>query len=557
MNEYVPMTVAKSYTPGTSGDTPNDPYLTSYSIDEFIPRADNYLNQGEPFKFVGVTGIDYRKVRTSPLNSAGGELYLSQLVEMVGLPTDADLTAALATKIADWAALYSPSPVIANVPADVFILWQQLANRRFFDDHDTSLGFSLGYSPSHSARQSDAGRQIVANTRRINRSDLDVMLNRVKDTSGTVIGDRWAQVGATFGKDYEYIFILSAGGRYAGALHRTDVSGAIRTVSIACATFPKIMVNFTASGRKWALNPPALPPFLDVAVHSTFAHENGHAFGLDDEYGAADYPTAPVDQAAADASATSSFNLQPISELNGSGSIDADLIKWRWPRIQNAGVLTTNPAPGGGNHTITVGTGQAIKFKTGQTVHLRKPDLPNAGPGAGPQLPVATYSGPLSVVSSNKDNSIVVSGALTPGDYPLNSIIFQPVPDPDGGVADYAELLSRVSRLAITSQNRANFLMSENPTDFAGNEEQKPANANLPAGLKKPKIKRYMVGLYEGGEEWRTNIMHPTGDCLMRIKSDGTVRDFCPVCAYALVDQIDPSLHIKLDKWYKKRYPKV
>ena len=68
------------------------------------------------------------------------------------------------------------------------------------------------------------------------------------------------------------------------------------------------------------------------------------------------------------------------------------------------------------------------------------------------------------------------------------------------------------------------------------------------------------MGLYEGGVVHDCDVYHPTGICLMKTKTfDGGGGErsyqFCPVCRYAMVDLLDPTLHGRMDDLYQPRYP--
>lgn len=81
---------------------------------------------------------------------------------------------------------------------------------------------------------------------------------------------------------------------------------------------------------------------------------------------------------------------------------------------------------------------------------------------------------------------------------------------------------------------------------------------NLPAGLTKPGDHSEIVGLYANGLEYSCGIFHPTGKCIMRKEYTQDRKEtlsFCPVCRYALVDQIDPIQHKMIERDYNGRYP--
>ena len=77
---------------------------------------------------------------------------------------------------------------------------------------------------------------------------------------------------------------------------------------------------------------------------------------------------------------------------------------------------------------------------------------------------------------------------------------------------------------------------------------------NIPASsasFKPPKHTHLIVGIYETGATFRCGVYHPAGACAMTSEKDATgqtvAREFCHVCRYGLVDQIDPAQHGDID----------
>ncbi|MBK7936209.1 MAG: hypothetical protein IPJ82_03650 [Lewinellaceae bacterium] len=58
-----------------------------------------------------------------------------------------------------------------------------------------------------------------------------------------------------------------------------------------------------------------------------------------------------------------------------------------------------------------------------------------------------------------------------------------------------------------------------------------------------------IVGLYEGGMQYHNGIYHPTGTCKMRRGREEKF-EFCVVCRYIIVDQINPAKHPDIDRDY-------
>jgi hypothetical protein len=99
------------------------------------------------------------------------------------------------------------------------------------------------------------------------------------------------------------------------------------------------------------------------------------------------------------------------------------------------------------------------------------------------------------------------------------------------------------------------------------------SSSSIPKDLvpKCSRRKREIVGFYAGGNTYHSHMYHPCAECMMRDqtvvetkrrflifkKTVTRVVHLCAVCRYALVNQIDPSKHAELDKYYAKRkiYP--
>jgi hypothetical protein len=69
------------------------------------------------------------------------------------------------------------------------------------------------------------------------------------------------------------------------------------------------------------------------------------------------------------------------------------------------------------------------------------------------------------------------------------------------------------------------------------------------------------VGLYDGGARYFCGVFHPSGECLMRqtttVDGNPQVYPFCWVCAYFLVDRLDPTKHGVIEHDFEKRYPRL
>jgi hypothetical protein len=96
--------------------------------------------------------------------------------------------------------------------------------------------------------------------------------------------------------------------------------------------------------------------------------------------------------------------------------------------------------------------------------------------------------------------------------------------------------------------------------DHAMNSDQFPP-PNI-AGYRYPAVQARAIGLYEGGGQYACNVFRGAGRCKMR-ETDETAAspvqhvgvEFCFVCQFLIVDQIDPSVHPVIDRTYPGGIP--
>jgi hypothetical protein len=137
------------------------------------------------------------------------------------------------------------------------------------------------------------------------------------------------------------------------------------------------------------------------------------------------------------------------------------------------------------------------------------------------------------------------------------SIVYLPVPAPQP--RDLAKPhLKLVSPVAERIMSKIGGSMTGTACDITqqlsefGSYTQVPLppvdpNINVPA-----KDLPQLVGAYFGGY-FACGVLHPTGHCMMRSQFDDAVQ-FCHVCRYALVEQIDLEQHWAIDLEYEKKY---
>jgi hypothetical protein len=313
-------------------------------------------------------------------------------------------------------------------------------------------------------------------------------------------------------------------------------------------------------------------------------HELSHSFSLADEYGS-DHPGRlasippiflPADKVTGEREHP---NVQARADLLTSGSLDADKIKWLWPRVEKAGVLAKQAAPlTVAPFSILLEAGHAAAFMTGDVVRLRTRPLVSAGPPS-MRLRVTSIEGEALIV--DPEEATVNTAAALASYYVPGSIVMAPkrAPDTSDSLGDDLLLVHESAMTIIDdSHNPMNarfgeapdrpcheVLVVNTPTAATNFEPDEPPP-------KPPRQSGLRVGLYENGDTYDGDIYRPTGMCYMRTSRELTDQDqsganltskdqrmylrFCPVCRYALVDQLDPTQHGRIDRDYDKIYPR-
>ena len=512
-------------------------------------------------------------------------LTIARLAALVGLPTPADGSAMLGAKIRDWRQLVDPNfgtgaLVISNTE---FEFWKRLSERILVEERDTAWGLRCGEKPKQS---SIVGTNMIAlnHEARLQRSNLDLFFSRVRadSASGDLIGERfWGRDRqGKFGKDYGLVVFLVGGARTIGTRFREthfpqrDVNTGIG----AGIVDDRVMQNFLGpqfsgtfpfflwkkSAQSFELEPFPVPASVPLAPFATIAHELCHSFNVEDEYSLLGRDLMP---AADQARLVSVFNLQGRNDLVSAGQLAGEKIKWRWPRIKKAGVLESAPTVGP-QISVTLRAGDVAQFVVDEIVRFRHRDIL--------KTPHNDLSSPdLKVRGKNETDRTVLLEPLatTTVDWAAfgpNSLLYAPVKaptesrnNPTGDV--YGEVLSPLMRDHISKPGPGH--QSKTPCENEEEREQTPVN--LPANLIRPKEHRRIVGLFSGGKEFACDVYHASGECIMRKETglftprglgvdptrDRQTYQFCQVCRYSLVDQIDPKQHNEIDKQYDENYP--
>jgi hypothetical protein len=454
------------------------------------------------------------------------------------------------------------------------------ANEFLLNERDTAFHVTLGERP-RVIRQSEI-RWAAFHPSRFSEEDFDDFLRALR-LNGTAVGTVWARGG----KDERSILVLCRSARLGGAFSNRQTSG--RYICMTLDRDPQHRIEDDPGGLGKDLLPDAIPDRVTINVLTTTAHELAHSFSLEDEYGG-EYGgggTLPANRAA---DVDGASNLASRTSLLTSGNLDADKIKWRWPRIRKAGVLTAQPLRLGGRFLIQLEPGHGglvpvtrngkqkmkrVPITEGDVVRFRRRPL----------LTAPTPSDRFIVVNAVLTNALLVEPLTTrpfdPATYPPGSVVISPprqLPDPNPAGRVFGDDLQ-----LIHGRVRARINDTRNPLnahrDGAANRPCPGVVLPTPTGSTNwpdtdippngrpnppnpPIYSSWIVGVYESGLAFDCDVYRPTGVCLMRAfeyrdepTSTQRTYQFCPVCRYVMVDAIDPTKHGDIDADYTPRYP--
>jgi hypothetical protein len=462
--------------------------------------------------------------------------------------------------------------------------------RFLLNERDTAFHVGIGGRPNAAAFYQFL-RPRLNNAQRVATPDLDAFLAALvdPDTPGRRVGSVWMRPDPgdpdpVRGKDARLLVFVCRYRRSDGFNRAKSPVGSYVCVSLAEDHAAAHVVQPGANGEGFDLVPDPIPDRVPLEMWSMTAHEICHTFSLGDEYGT-DYPGRPQNSPALALPADKveevrlNPNVQARADLLTNGALDADRIKWLWPRIEKAGVLDepTDPPSDVGvpPFRLRLERGHAAVFEAGDVVRLRTRPLLSAGPPSY-RLRVIALEGDVLVVEPD-ETTPDAEAQLTPY-YVKGTVVMAPRREPDVGSRRGDDLLL-VHESALTviddTGNPLNALPFEPagrpPTTVLGVNTPTPATNFEDEPSRPPRQSGLRVGLYENGASYDADVYRPTGMCFMRTSRALTETDeagqalttkdqrmyqrFCPVCRYALVDLIDPTQHGRIDRDFDRVYP--
>ena len=521
------------------------------------------------------------EIREMPDNPAFGEgiprarfsdtiLDVGWLCATFGLPVRSDAPpasaddqqAAFLKKIDEWKLLRGGAPSPTKRVFDQWLDWAKWSTRTLADERDTALGLAYGARPSFSGDNVDRGA--VYHPFRTKRADLDLLLAKVTDGDGPLVGHAWTAANS---KDRSLVLAIISGGRAGGIESDRNIASA-SIHEDGRLLVAKVEATGTSLRRK--IMPHDIPrsllwdrPRIAGFQRGTLVHELAHVFGVGDEY----FERENLGQAIPPRSVPYARGWPNLHVPKKDEDLAGDRLPWHWPRIAKAAVLSSPPWKSGSvDWVIPLRAGQKHRFKNGDIVFLRQRPLRRVVAG---KLTDAKISPPLVVTSDNQvGDQIVVQvkdgSTIDPADFKTapgaESILFVPVPpSADAALAGetMAQLVPLVVRNWITQtklplDRTATMTCKDLPAENQQHIDPRELVVNAPPTSDPYWVQRQWVGAFDGGARWACGVFHPSPYCMMRTATD-TAR-FCPVCAYVVVDAVDPSLHGEVDKVYAPGY---
>ena len=452
-----------------------------------------------------------------------------------------------------------PAAGAATTPPTIGTPPTPATNTQFLlNELDTAFFAVLGERPQ--AQRFYEIRGAAPSPRRFDEDDFDDFLGALKDPAGKNIGRHWQRGG----KDEVAVLMLCRTDHYGGGNNSRNPTGAVICLPLGVGQIFHIKPAAVGLGQEVIADP--LPARINVELRTRAAHELAHSFTLGDEYGGGgDLPASFDEDIEATANVQARASVTGRGVLDAAGRFDADLIKWRWPRVVKADVLRAAPTPSGAGHRLQISSGHP--FKGGEVVRLRTHPLPTSV--ASERLRVREPVGADFI-------DVDPVGAPLAGNFPAGSRVIAPkrAPDPAGGLGDDLELVHvdvrkwiGSSSLGVAGQQNPLNARPGPPGDRScpGPEPTRdpttgvllpstPAR-NYPQGAAPipPAESAWITGLFEMGRGFDCGVYHPTGACIMGVHAfngGASSFQFCWVCRYAMVDFVDPSLHGVIDRAY-------
>ena len=466
--------------------------------------------------------------------------------------------------------LVSSAPSLPPTTAHADVSYEQYERgRTLLNLNDTT--FQLIRGERRRAQPISVQRAVVVNPDLLDDEDIDDFLRVLTHSEAPGIGDRWA----TGGPDQTHIVIVGLSNGLFGANRVRGQTG--RTAALTIGGGPGIPVQGAVDGLDIDFDAvPDVGASLERAA--LVVHELGHSWGLGDEY--TESGSAP---------ATAGWvNLHAVAEVTAGGRLQGELVRWGWPRLRAAAVLTAAPVRSAeplaagdtswqpGRVLLTVGAFQAELLVVGDLVRVRTRPLWGSAVSTQHRVTALERWADVDVVELEPvagTSDLLEPQGLVP--FTAGSVLILPrLDDAPGPVTGELPVMHVAVREHLTATSNPLNAAPADPVNRPCDDtllrgEMVPATS-LPPGLRLPDgVPSWrIVGLFEGGGRSSCGAYRPAGSCLMKSRfqqigsapdvegeSQAVVTPFCPVCRYAIVDRLHPPLHPAVDALYDAIYP--
>jgi len=508
---------------------------------------DMMLDQSnDPAKQFGLRNVPY----PTPTFGDDGIWTLRQLIFEVGLPipSESDPSANNFTTMKEkWKALFRDD-IEDHVNDALYTQWQDLSSRFIVNEKDTAFGLAMGDRAN--LTHHDPDRFIDFHHFRYTRDHLNQFLSQLT-YKGHVVGDTWVH-----GKDKALVFFVCSGPFPSGSSKRTLTALTIETIEF-------VQLNKSTSNPGTDVKERELPTIYLPRIGGNVAHELLHNLSLKDEYAEMGKLILTDLSSVAKKELQLAGNVQLEEEILVGGapaSIDGNKIKWRWPRIKKAGVLANDPTEVNGLIKINMIPGHVSLFKKGDFVMIRgRPLIEDTRRSEKFKVNEVLKASNQIILKSVKSDV----GMHPARDFKSGSILFEYHPsDSTDPLSDELLIIAPAVLNLILAQKRSLDMPTNThqPCDpnIPGRNDKSKQSPILPPGLlaSKPADESQIMGLYRGGARYYCGVYHPSGTCNYRHDDYLNVVQFCHVCRYFIVDNLDPTKHQTIDKHYKEIYPK-
>jgi|JI10StandDraft_1071094.scaffolds.fasta_scaffold01379_20 hypothetical protein len=394
-----------------------------------------------------------------------------------------------------------------------------------------------------------------------------------------------ARTGNTLGPEDRIVFLVDDS--FPGGVYQRNVldglNGSTDTVAASWGSAPRLRQVTTDAPFASRTIASASPD--PKTVGSRLAHELGHTYQLADEYESNRQRlyTLQGTMAGGVSSLDLCYNVQLDATMNGTfdpaddstyqplrgdfdvdpviprGYIDRRKIRWNHHRIQRVSPVVALQAAGQ-RLAVALAPGQPERWPIGEQVFLRKRLAVTL-----PFSPVQPREVPATIAEHGAAGLFVtLIGGWTPeeaaDELGSRAILYLPVRDANGD-------------RRLIDEAVMNHLVDHGPFSkrFGCAESGPNVDVNLPdgppaiSGFSRPEPTSLTIGVYEGGADYSCDVFRAAGNCKLRRESDrrpvGNTADnvyrhevtpYCFVCAYVLVDIIDPAEHERLERHYPR-----